>query len=189
MTPTPSTQEEHAKLLEYQKSLQEQQLYQQYHQQQFQLQQQYLQQQASNQQEPQQQHQLNFQPLLDQNNQQPRSNEQQMQMQFFQPQLNDVKLQQKFQEAASYNNTQNSYNPSSQTEQNGCTASPEKITTVIDLEQDGRILTTQDLNDIGNILIYDEVGNRHRIGDIWSEFKTIFVFVRVNTISLLILLC
>ncbi len=51
---------------------------------------------------------------------------------------------------------------------------------VIDLEDDTKILSNYDLQAISNLLVYDEVGNRHKIGDIWSEFKTIFVFVRVN---------
>lgn len=34
------------------------------------------------------------------------------------------------------------------------------------------------LNSIFNSLVYDEVGNRHEMHTLWSDFKTIFVFVR-----------
>lgn len=47
---------------------------------------------------------------------------------------------------------------------------------VIDL--DGTTLTTDDLNEISYKFVWDEKGNRHQMGQIWSEFKTIFVFVR-----------
>ena len=51
--------------------------------------------------------------------------------------------------------------------------------TIIDLDADDKVLTTEDLNAISAMCIYDELGNRHKIGDIWAEFKTIFVFIRV----------
>ncbi len=55
--------------------------------------------------------------------------------------------------------------------------------TVIDLDKDDSLSDNVDLNSISHMHVYDEVGNRHAMADIWSEFKTIFVFVRV--ISLL----
>lgn len=50
---------------------------------------------------------------------------------------------------------------------------------IIDLEKDDILNENLDITSISNMHVYDEVGNRHIIGDIWSEFKTIFVFVRV----------
>jgi hypothetical protein len=197
MSPTPSTGEDTDKLIEYQKNLQDQQLYQQYQ----------LQQQQQQQFQFQQQHQLqepNAQQLQ-QSLQRDIQGQQQQNMQpqqFFQPQSIDLKLQQKAQEAAlasMYNQSpQQTYNhlppqqfnqqqpqQQQQQQQNGYVVSPEKITTtVINLEQDNgnRLLSARDLNELGKLLIYDELGNRHQISDIWSEFKTIFVFVRVRNL-------
>ena len=50
---------------------------------------------------------------------------------------------------------------------------------IIDLEKDDILNENLDISSISNMHVYDEAGNRHIIGDIWSEFKTIFVFVRV----------
>lgn len=36
------------------------------------------------------------------------------------------------------------------------------------------------LNAIFNSVVYDEVGNRHEMHTLWSDFKTIFIFVRVS---------
>lgn len=49
----------------------------------------------------------------------------------------------------------------------------------IDLEGDFKLLSHEDLNKIGQFCVYDEAGNRHAMSEIWTEFKTIFVFVRV----------
>lgn len=51
---------------------------------------------------------------------------------------------------------------------------------LIDLEdENAQVLTPEDLEKIGNYFVYDEVGQRYQISSICSEFKTIFVFVRV----------
>lgn len=49
----------------------------------------------------------------------------------------------------------------------------------IDLEDDYKILTSEDLKRIGDYFVYDESGNRHQMSELWAEFKTIFIFVRV----------
>lgn len=53
---------------------------------------------------------------------------------------------------------------------------------ILDLENDNRSLSSTDLIGISEMFVYDEVGNRHRICDLWKDFKTIFVFVRVSCI-------
>jgi hypothetical protein len=55
----------------------------------------------------------------------------------------------------------------------------EKTDHIIDLEKDETFNESLDIGSISNMQVYDEVGNRHTIADIWSEFKTIFIFVRV----------
>jgi hypothetical protein len=55
----------------------------------------------------------------------------------------------------------------------------ERTDHIIDLEKDDILNEILDINSISNMHVYDEVGNRHTIGDIWAEFKTIFIFVRV----------
>lgn len=50
----------------------------------------------------------------------------------------------------------------------------------IDLEGDFKLLSHEDLDKIGHFCVYDEAGNRHAMSEIWTEFKTIFVFVRVS---------
>lgn len=52
---------------------------------------------------------------------------------------------------------------------------------VINLEGNEPKLSPNLLKDIGECVIYDEVGNRHTMNELWSEFKTIFVFLRVNS--------
>ena len=49
--------------------------------------------------------------------------------------------------------------------------------TVLDLENDEKL--SINLNEISNLMVYDEIGNPHKMSDVWAEFKTIFVFVRV----------
>lgn len=51
--------------------------------------------------------------------------------------------------------------------------------TVINLDNDVKMLTNYDLDSIANLVVFDERGNRHPMCEIWTEFKTIFVFVRV----------
>ena len=50
----------------------------------------------------------------------------------------------------------------------------------IDLEEEPEVLDKNVLESISNMFVYDEVGNRHQIADLWSDFKTIFIFVRVQ---------
>lgn len=51
----------------------------------------------------------------------------------------------------------------------------------IDLEEiESATLTSDDLNKIGSFFVYDEKGLRLQMSELWSEFKTIFVFVRVR---------
>lgn len=52
----------------------------------------------------------------------------------------------------------------------------------IDLEGDFKLLSHEDLTRIGQLCVFDESGNRHSMSDLWSEFTTIFVFVRVSAI-------
>lgn len=49
----------------------------------------------------------------------------------------------------------------------------------IDLEEEPGFVTNIDLEAISNMFVYDEIGNRHQISELWSDFKTIFIFVRV----------
>ncbi|CAF0728004.1 unnamed protein product [Brachionus calyciflorus] len=51
---------------------------------------------------------------------------------------------------------------------------------VIDLDNDQsqENLSPQKLVEIGDCFVYDEAGNRFTMNQLWSEFKTIFVFVR-----------
>ena len=50
---------------------------------------------------------------------------------------------------------------------------------VIDLDaQDDE--SNFDLNLIKNLVVYDETGQRHPLESVWSDFKTILVFVRVR---------
>jgi hypothetical protein len=49
--------------------------------------------------------------------------------------------------------------------------------TVLNLENDEKL--SINLNEISNLIVYDEIGNLHKMSDVWAEFKTIFVFVRV----------
>ncbi|RNA35559.1 thioredoxin AAED1 [Brachionus plicatilis] len=49
---------------------------------------------------------------------------------------------------------------------------------IINLDGDEPKLTTSRLKEIGECFVYDEVGNRHTMSELWSEFRTIFVFVR-----------
>lgn len=54
-----------------------------------------------------------------------------------------------------------------------------KSDVVIDLDENAESkLTGNEMNSVSGYVIYDELGNRHTMGEIWSEFKTIFVFVR-----------
>lgn len=61
----------------------------------------------------------------------------------------------------------------------------DKQTHVIDLEKDDILTESFDINLISNLHVYDEVGNRHTMGDIWAEFTTIFIFIRVNILLLM----
>ncbi len=55
---------------------------------------------------------------------------------------------------------------------------------VIDLDQSmNNDLTSNYMNAISNYAVFDELGNRHTMGELWSEFKTIFVFVRVSELT------
>lgn len=55
---------------------------------------------------------------------------------------------------------------------------------IIDLGGDGKWnangVPQDSLNAIFNSVVYDEVGNRHEMHKLWSDFKTIFIFVRVS---------
>ena len=65
-------------------------------------------------------------------------------------------------------------------------ASGMKTEIILDLENDTRqTLTNYDVDSISQMHVYDEAGNRHKLCDIYSEFKTIFVFVRVIFFSYL----
>lgn len=54
--------------------------------------------------------------------------------------------------------------------------------TVIELDDTRALLSSYSLNEIKDMIVYDEVGNRHSLGELWKEFKTIIIFVRVNLI-------
>jgi hypothetical protein len=59
-------------------------------------------------------------------------------------------------------------------------ASQAKTEIILDLENDMDTITNDDLSSISQMYVYDQNGNRHKLSDIYSEFKTIFVFVRVR---------
>ena len=50
---------------------------------------------------------------------------------------------------------------------------------VLDLENDADSLSSDAINSISQMYVYDHAGNRHKLSDIYAEFRTIFVFVRV----------
>ena len=49
----------------------------------------------------------------------------------------------------------------------------------IDMGNETKLLSDFDFVAISSYVVYDENGNKHTIADLSSEFKTIFVFVRV----------
>ena len=51
---------------------------------------------------------------------------------------------------------------------------------ILDLENDAEVISSDDLNAISQMYVYDHLGNRHKMNDIYADFKTIFVFVRVK---------
>ena len=53
----------------------------------------------------------------------------------------------------------------------------------IELERDD--VTQDEMREVGEFLVYDENGNRHKLSDLSSEFKTVFVFIRVSHIFVL----
>lgn len=54
---------------------------------------------------------------------------------------------------------------------------------VINLDGDEPRMTSARLKEIADCVVYDEIGNRITMNQLWSEFKTIFIFVRVNAIK------
>lgn len=51
----------------------------------------------------------------------------------------------------------------------------------IDLGIDPKLqISKEDLQAVFNFAVYDENGNRHTMGELSAEFKTIFVFIRVS---------
>ena len=64
-------------------------------------------------------------------------------------------------------------------------ASQAKTEIILDLENDMEVITNENLSSISQMYVYDQNGNRHKFCDIYSEFKTIFVFVRVWNINFL----
>ncbi len=57
---------------------------------------------------------------------------------------------------------------------------------IIDLDQSiNNSLTSKEMCEISSYSVSDELGNRHTMGELWSEFRTIFVFVRVSELSVL----
>ena len=53
----------------------------------------------------------------------------------------------------------------------------------IELERDD--VTEDEMREVGEFLVYDENGNRHKLSDLSNEFKTVFVFIRVSHIFVL----
>jgi hypothetical protein len=50
----------------------------------------------------------------------------------------------------------------------------------LDLEaEQASYLSSQDLQDIAHKFVYDHLGNRYELQELWSDFKTIFIFIRV----------
>jgi hypothetical protein len=65
-----------------------------------------------------------------------------------------------------------------QNEQERLKNSETQTETVLNLENDEKL--SINLNEISSLVVYDEIGNPHTMSDVWAEFKTIFVFVRVR---------
>jgi hypothetical protein len=61
-------------------------------------------------------------------------------------------------------------------------ASQAKTEIILDLENDMETITNENLSSISQMYVYDQNGNRQKFCDIYSQFKTIFVFVRVWSI-------
>ncbi len=53
------------------------------------------------------------------------------------------------------------------------------LSSVEDHKTSAHVITKEELEKIGNFCVYDEAGNRYQMGNIWADFKTVFVFVRV----------
>ena len=56
----------------------------------------------------------------------------------------------------------------------------EALSIVIDLDKEtDKLVDNVDMNAVGKLMVYDENGNRHSMEDLWKDYKTIFIFVRV----------
>ena len=57
-----------------------------------------------------------------------------------------------------------------------------RIDTRLELEHEHlwpQTITSRDLNAVKDVLLYDQYGNRCPMSELWTNFKTIIIFIRV----------
>lgn len=75
---------------------------------------------------------------------------------------------------------QNLTTPKSSVVESQQPATDTQVSIDVELERDFKVLSYNDLIKIGQFCVFDDTGNRHAMSDLWTEFKTIFIFVRVS---------